>query len=80
MRTTLVIDDDVLAAARHLAQRDQQTLGAALSALARQRLARSAHEERHGRNGILLLPTRNTANPAKLVTLQQVNQLRDDLL
>jgi len=79
MRTTLAIDEDVLAAARHLAQRDQQTLGAALSALARQGLARSAHEGRQERNGIPLLPTRAAGNPARPVTLEQVNQLRDEL-
>ncbi len=35
MRTTLNIDDDVLAAARSLAERNDSSLGAALSELAR---------------------------------------------
>ena len=35
MRTTLNIDDDVLAAARELAERSGSSLGAALSELAR---------------------------------------------
>lgn len=76
MRTTIAIDEDVLAAARHLAQRDRQTLGAALSALARQGMARSAQAGRQERNGIPLLPVQANAKP---VTLEQVNQLRDEL-
>ena len=43
MRTTLALDDDVLAAAKHLAEREQTTLGAAVSALARQGIARGPH-------------------------------------
>jgi hypothetical protein len=36
MRTTLAIDDDVLAAAWHLAERDRKSVGEVISALARQ--------------------------------------------
>jgi hypothetical protein len=39
MRTTLTIDDDLLAAARSLARAKSQTLGGALSELARRGLA-----------------------------------------
>jgi hypothetical protein len=35
LRTTLAIDDDILAAARHLAEREQGTLGEVISNLAR---------------------------------------------
>ena len=38
MRTTLAIDDDVLAAAKGLAARQNKTLGEVVSALARQSL------------------------------------------
>jgi len=38
MRTTLVIDDDVLAAAGELAAAEQKSVGAVLSALARKAL------------------------------------------
>lgn len=42
MRTTLDIDDDVLAAAKALSQRQQVSAGKALSNLARQTLAGNA--------------------------------------
>lgn len=76
MRTTLTIDDDVLAAARHLAEREHQSLGEIISALARQGLARKAGISHSIRNGIPLLPQRSDAAP---VTLELVNQLRDEL-
>ena len=76
MRTTLAIDDDVLAAAKHLAQREQRTLGEVISNLARQGLSRGSRGSRSERNGIPLLPSRKNAMP---VTLDLVNQLRDEL-
>jgi hypothetical protein len=76
MRTTLAIDDDVLAAAKHLAERDRKTVGEVISALARQGLARGARSPRAQRNGIPLLPSRRGAAP---VTPELVNQLRDEL-
>lgn len=75
MRTTLAIDDDVLAAAKHLAQREGKNLGQVITALARQGLARGGRSTRNERNGIPLLATRSAASP---VTLELVNQLRDD--
>ncbi len=75
MRTTLAIDDDVLAAARHLAEREQKSVGEVISSLARQGLARSARGGETERNGIPLLPSRKTDVP---VTLELVNQLRDE--
>lgn len=75
MRTTLAIDDDILAAAKHLAEREQRSVGEVISALARQGLARSAGERGNERNGIPLLPSRQAAVP---VTLELVNQLRDE--
>lgn len=75
MRTTLAIDDDVLAAAKHLAERQSKTVGEVISALARQ----SLHRAPRGalvRNGVPLLPRRNKAAP---VTLDLVKQLRDEL-
>lgn len=75
MRTTLAIDDDVLSAAKHLAERDNKSVGEVISALARQGLARAATRgQRAERNGIPLL--RRGATP---VTLELVNQLRDEL-
>ncbi len=50
MRTTLVIDDDVLAAARAVAERDEISVGAAVSMLARMTLTRDDGGPR--RNGM----------------------------
>jgi hypothetical protein len=74
MRTTLAIDDDVLAAARHLAEREKKTVGEVLSALARQGLSKGTRGSRARRNGVPLLPTRQGGTP---VTLELVNRLRD---
>jgi hypothetical protein len=76
MRTTLAIDDDVLAAARHLAERDRKSVGEVISALARQGLARAGRAARVERNGVPLLPGRHRAAP---VTPELVNLLRDEL-
>lgn len=76
MRTTLAIDDDILAAARHLAERDRKSVGEVISALARQGMARGARTARAERNGVPLLPSRRAAAP---VTPELVNQLRDEL-
>ena len=76
MRTTLSIDDDVLAAAKALAARQHKSVGEVISALSRQAL-RPAASNRKSRNGVLLLPVRGGA-PA--VTPELVNQLRDELV
>lgn len=75
MRTTLAIDDDVLAAARHLAERDQRSMGEVISSLARQGLSRSTRSNKPERNGIPLLATSKSGHA---VTLELVNQLRDE--
>lgn len=74
MRTTLKIDDDVLLAARQLADSTGQSLGQALSSLARASLTRSSAGAY--RNGIKLLPV---APNARAATLDDVNALRDEL-
>lgn len=75
MRTTLTIDDDVLAVAKDLAVRQKKNVGEIISALARQAL-RPKGAGRKLRNGVPLLPARAGAAP---VTLELVNQLRDEL-
>jgi hypothetical protein len=75
MRTTLAIDDDVLAAAKHLAEREHRSIGEVISTLARQGLHKGNRSPRSVRNGVPLLPTRKDASP---VTLELVNQLRDE--
>lgn len=74
MRTTLAIDDDVLAAARALAEQQGKSLGEVISDLARRSLAPVSAARR--RNGIPLLPVQPGA---KRATLAQVNRLRDEL-
>lgn len=74
MRTTIAIDDDVLAAARQYADARGLTMGEAISQLARATLTERA---RAGgmRNGIVLLPATPAAGSA---TLDDVSRLRDD--
>lgn len=75
MRTTITIDDDVLAAARQLADLRGESIGRIVSELARASLSGTLGDSM--RNGIRLLPV----NPgAKGATLEEVNQLRDELL
>lgn len=76
MRTTLTLDDDVLAAARGLAEQQRKTVGEVVSALVRQGLRADAGPRPTLRNGVLLLPTRPDAKP---VTLALVKQLHDEL-
>ena len=53
-----------------------KTVGEIVSALARQGLNRGHRAARAERNGVPLLPSRRDAAP---VTLELVNQLRDEL-
>lgn len=73
MRTTIVIDDDVLAAARAIARQRNLTIGKVVSELARNSLRPPASAAE--RNGIPLLPVRR---PEAIVTLDIVNRLRDE--
>lgn len=75
MRTTLSIDDDVLAAAKAMASLQHKSVGEVISTLARQAL-RSSKPSGTTRNGVPLLPARAGATP---VTPELVNQLRDEL-
>lgn len=74
IRTTIAIDDDVLAAARAIARQRNQTVGRIVSELARQSLRPPAAGAE--RNGIPLLPVREKG---AVVTLEIVNALRDEL-
>jgi len=75
MRTTLSIDDDVLLAAKSLAKRQHISVGEVISTLTRQALRR-APMAGSTRNGVPLLATQVDAVP---VTMELVNQLRDEL-
>ena len=74
MRTTLAIDDDVLAAAKHLAERDHKSVGEVVSALARRGLMPTSRQHKAERNGIPLLGGGSTP-----ITMELVNRLRDEL-
>ena len=80
MRTTLDIDDDVLAAARELARRERRSLGSTISELARAGLRAPAAgataipaREPKARYGISPLPSRGG-----VVTNEVIDRLRGD--
>jgi len=75
MRTTLAIDDGVLAAAKELATRERRSLGEAISVLARRAL-RSAETGRKTHNGVLLLRV-DSGTPR--VTSELVHRLGEQL-
>jgi hypothetical protein len=79
MRTTLTLDDDVLAAARVLARQRKQPIGSVISALAREALSSAQKANSHRiaaeRNGLPLLPVQPQG---AVVDLELVNSLRDD--
>lgn len=75
MRTTLSIDDDVLAAAKGLAALQRKSVGEVISELTRQALRPNTQRVKL-RNGVPLLPVRAGA---AAVTPELVNQLRDEL-
>jgi hypothetical protein len=74
MPTTLNIDDDVLLAARQLAESTGQSLGQALSSLARASLTRTSAGAYQ--NGIKLLPV---APNARAATLDDENAIHDEV-
>ena len=81
MRTTLQLDDDVLAAARVLARLRRRSVGDVISDLARQALSGSgavdggAQDVLEQRSGLPQLPVKASGG---VVDLERVNQLRDE--
>jgi hypothetical protein len=76
MRTTLAIDDDVLAEAKKLAAIEHKSVGKVISELARRAL-RPVKTSHMLRNGVPLLPV----NPkTQVVTSRLVRQLREESL
>ena len=72
MRTTLDIDDDVLAAVKALAVHEERSAGQVVSALVRKALS-AARTEARTRNGVPLLP----AVSGRIVTPQMVEDVLD---
>jgi hypothetical protein len=77
MRTTLEIDEDVLLAAKGLAARERKSLGAVISALARESLRRPPRPAARraasgGRGRFAVLPQRG-----EVITVEHVHGLQD---
>ena len=77
VRTTLDIDDDVLQAAKELADLRGSTAGKMLSELARRGMQQEDGTDASVRNGVPLIPRQ--APGTRRMTMGRVNQLRDDL-
>ncbi|MFZ0240994.1 MAG: hypothetical protein WAL90_05045 [Desulfobacterales bacterium] len=75
MRTTIDIEEDVLFAAKELARQRGKTLGQVLSELARHSLTRKARVSK--KHGLPMFPIQPDAG---IVTMELVNQLRDESL
>ena len=74
MRTTLEIDDDVLAAAKERAAAENKTAGQVISDLARKAMIGSPeHDVPKYRNGFRLLPS-----TGKVVTKELVDKLLEE--
>ena len=71
MRTTLDLDDDILAAARSIAAARKQTMGKVVSDLVRQSLVTKLKK---APSGLPLLPRR----PGVIVTNELIDKLRED--
>lgn len=67
MRTTLEIDDDVLAAAKELASGQKTTAGKVISDLVRQALTQPLRSKVIYRNGLPVLPKRGGVVTRELV-------------
>ncbi|HLJ90272.1 MAG TPA: CopG family transcriptional regulator [Candidatus Angelobacter sp.] len=75
MRTTLVIDDDVLSAAKEMAAIEKKSVGEVISYLARQALS-PGESKLKTRNGVPLLKIRKGA---QRVTSELIHRLREEL-
>ncbi|MBX3288041.1 MAG: hypothetical protein KF855_01730 [Acidobacteria bacterium] len=74
MRTTLDIEDDILQAAKELAEYEKTTTGKMLSRLARKGLTGNDRpREMTFRNGVPVLPSRG-----KIVTNEMINKIREE--
>ena len=73
MRTTVDLDEDVLLAIKEIASRRGVSIGKTLSDIARQALSQQSREGT--RNDVPLFPVRSEA---RVVTMELINQLRDE--
>jgi hypothetical protein len=75
MRTTLAIDDDILAAAKELADVQQTSVGAVISSLARRALM-PLQPAKVSQDAVPQFPIQHGNRP---VMLEIVNKLRDEI-
>ena len=75
MRTTLTLDDELLEAARQMAEAQSKTLGEVVSDLLRKALTPLSTPPIY-RNGILLVPRRADAPPS---TLEMIRRLDEEM-
>jgi hypothetical protein len=79
MRTTLDLDDDVLASAKEIARREKKTAGQVLSELARRALTQDAVAPVGvARDRAAVFGFRPFARRGAVVTNQRIQQLRDE--
>jgi len=74
MRTTLDIDDDVLAAAKELAAGQKTTAGKVISDLARKALTEPSPKKMRYRNGFPVIPKRRGG----VVTPEHIDRLAEE--
>ena len=80
MRTTLNIDEELLIAAKELAEREHKTAGQVVSELLRQALySRTENRREKKRSGKDNYGFRPIPSRGSVVTNQHVNNLRDEL-
>lgn len=77
MRTTINIDDDVLATVKAMAKRDRKAVGQVVSAMLRKAVEPPAKAPSRTRNGIPLFPVSTNAS---VVTPELVKELLEDEL
>ena len=75
MRTTLTIDDDLLAAAKSLARAKSISVGKALSGLARQGLEATPRVNKRRKNAFPVFSVPRGAHP---ITIEDVRKLEDE--
>jgi predicted DNA-binding ribbon-helix-helix protein len=73
MRTTITIDDDLLAAAKALARSQSVSVGAVISELARKGLSSSARTRRKNNFPVFSVPS-----AARPITLEDVKRIEDE--
>ena len=76
MRTTLTIDDDLIAAARSLAQAKSESLGKAISDLARRGLTATPRFRRNPH--VSGFPVFSVPTGARPITLEDVRRAEDE--